>query len=329
MSRVVRFHQTGSAEVLQISDEQVAAPGKNEVQIQVQAIGVNRAEVMFRNGQYLEVPQLPARLGYEAAGLITLIGEGVSEFKVGDAVSTVPAFSQNQYGVYGELVNVPAPAVVKHPAQLSMLEAAATWMQYLTAYGALVEFADTRAGEFVLISAASSSVGVAAIQTANMLGAIPIALTRYSNKREALLQAGAKHVIATEEQDLVLEVNRITHNQGARVVFDPVGGPTINKLAEATAQSGIIFQYGALSIEPTPLPLFPLLAKQLTIRGYTLFEISTNPQRLTRAKEFILKGLDAGKLKPTISKIFPFEKVIEAHQYMESNHQIGKIVLTV
>lgn len=329
MSRVVRFHQTGSAEVLQISDEQVAAPGKNEVQIQVQAIGVNRAEVMFRNGQYLEVPQLPARLGYEAAGLITLIGEGVSEFKVGDAVSTVPAFSQNQYGVYGELVNVPASAVVKHPAQLSMLEAAATWMQYLTAYGALVEFADTRAGEFVLISAASSSVGVAAIQTANMLGAIPIALTRYSNKREALLQAGAKHVIATEEQDLVLEVNRITHNQGARVVFDPVGGPTINKLAEATAQSGIIFQYGALSIEPTPLPLFPLLAKQLTIRGYTLFEISTNPQRLTRAKEFILKGLDAGKLKPTISKIFPFEKVIEAHQYMESNHQIGKIVLTV
>lgn len=329
MSRVVRFHQTGSAEVLQISDEQVAAPGKNEVQIQVQAIGVNRAEVMFRNGQYLEVPQLPARLGYEAAGLITLIGEGVSEFKVGDAVSTVPAFSQNQYGVYGQLVNVPAPAVVKHPAQLSMLEAAATWMQYLTAYGALVEFADTRAGEFVLISAASSSVGVAAIQTANMLGAIPIALTRYSNKREALLQAGAKHVIATEEQDLVLEVNRITHNQGARVVFDPVGGPTINKLAEATAQSGIIFQYGALSIEPTPLPLFPLLAKQLTIRGYTLFEISTNPQRLTRAKEFILKGLDAGKLKPTISKIFPFEKVIEAHQYMESNHQIGKIVLTV
>lgn len=329
MSRVVRFHQTGNAEVLQIGDEQVAAPGKNEVQIQVQAIGVNRAEVMFRNGQYLEVPKLPARLGYEAAGLITLIGEGVSEFKVGDAVSTVPAFSQNQYGVYGELVNVPASAVVKHPAQLSMLEAAAIWMQYMTAYGALVEFSDTQAGEFVLISAASSSVGVAAIQTANMLGAIPIALTRYSNKHEALLQAGAKHVIATEEQDLVLEVNRITHNQGARVVFDPVGGPTIIKLAEATAQSGIIFQYGALSSEPTPLPLFLVLAKQLTIRGYTLFEISTNPQRLARAKTFILKGLNDGKLKPTVAKTFPLENVVEAHQYMESNQQIGKIVLTV
>lgn len=329
MSRVVRFHQTGSAEVLQIGDEQVAAPGKNEVQIQVQAIGVNRADVMFRNGQYLEEPQLPARLGYEAAGLITLIGEGVSEFKVGDVVSTVPAFSQNQYGVYGELVNVPASAVVKHPAHLSMLEAAATWMQYLTAYGALVEFADTQAGEFVLISAASSSVSVAAIQTANMLGATPIALTRYSNKREVLLQAGAMHVIATEEQDLVLEVNRITHNQGARVVFDPVGGPSIIKLAKATAQSGIIFQYGALSSEPTPLPLFPLLERQLTIRGYTLFEISTIPQRLARAKEFILKGLNAGQLKPTVAKIFPLENVVEAHQYMESNQQIGKIVLTV
>ncbi|MDP3211767.1 zinc-dependent alcohol dehydrogenase family protein [Methylotenera sp.] len=329
MSRVVRFHQTGGPEVLQLADEQVAAPGKGEVQIKVHAIGLNRAEVMFRNGQYLEVPQLPARLGYEAAGTIAGVGEDVSEFQIGDAVSTIPAFSQNQYGVYGELANVPAFAVVKHPPSLSWPEASAIWMQYMTAYGALVEFADTKAGEFVLIPAASSSVGIAAIQITIILGAIPIALTRHSNKREALLQAGAKHVIATEEQDLVAEVNRITNNKGARVVFDPVAGPTINKLAEATAQSGIIFQYGALSSEPTPLPLFPVLAKQLTIRGYTLFEISTNPQRLARAKQFIVQGLAEGKLTPTVAKIFPLEQVVEAHRYMESNQQIGKIVLTI
>ncbi|MGQ0442347.1 MAG: zinc-dependent alcohol dehydrogenase family protein [Methylophilaceae bacterium] len=329
MSRIVRFHQTGGPEVLQIADEQVAAPSKGEVQIKVQAIGLNRAEVMFRNGQYLETPQLPARLGYEAAGTVAAVGEGVSEFKVGDAVSTVPAFSQNQYGVYGELVNVPAFAVVKHPPSLSWPEAAAIWMQYMTAYGALVDIADTKAGESVLIPAASSSVGVAAIQIANMIGAIPVALTRHNHMREALLQAGAKHVIATEEQDLVAEVNRITSNKGARVVFDPVGGPTINKLAEAAAQSGIIFQYGALSSEPTPLPLFPVLAKQLTIRGYTLFEISTNPQRLARAKQFIVQGLTEGTLRPTVAKTFPLEQVVDAHRYMESNQQIGKIVLTV
>lgn len=329
MSRVVRFHQVGGPEVLQINEEVVAAPNAGEVQIAVKAIGINRAEVMFRQNQYLENPILPARLGYEAAGTVTAVGAGVSEFKVGDAVSTVPAFSQNDYGMYAELANVPATAVVKHPANLSWTEAAAVWMPYTTAYGALVDIANTQAGDYVLITAASSSVGVAAIQMTNMLGAIPVALTRSSSKREALLKAGAKHVIVTAEQDLVTEVMRITDNKGARVVFDPVGGPTINQLAAATAQRGIIFQYGALSPEPTPLPLFTILAKQITIRGYTLFELSTDPLRLAPAKAFIIKGLSEGKLKPTIAKLFTLAEVVDAHRYMESNQQLGKIVLEV
>ena len=329
MARIVRFHQTGGPEVLQITQERVAAPARGELQIKVHALGLNRAESMFRSGQYLEAPQLPARLGYEAAGTVSAVGEGVGVFSVGDAVSTVPAFSQNQYGVYGELVNVPVNAVVKHPATLSWIEAAAVWMQYLTAYGALVDIADTKPGEYVLIPAASSSVGLAAIQISNQIGAIPVALTRYGNKREALLKAGAKHVVATEEQDLVAEVHRITGGKGARVVFDPVGGLTISKLAEATAQGGIIFLYGALSTEPTPLPLFAAIGKQLTIRGYTLFEISADPQRLKRAKQFIVKGLADGKLKPVVANIFPLDQIVAAHRYMESNQQIGKIVVTV
>ena len=329
MPRIVRFKQTGGPEVLEILEEQVAPPAKGEIQIKVRALGLNRAESMFRSGQYLEAPQLPARLGYEAAGEVAAVGEGVSGFGIGDAVSTVPAFSLNQYGVYGELVNVPAAAVAKHPAALSWVEAAAIWMQYLTAEGALIEIANIKVGDFVLITAASSSVGLAAIEIANLVGATPIALTRYSSKRESLLKAGAKHVIATEEQDLVAETNRITAGKGARVVFDPVGGPTISNLAEATAQGGIIFQYGALSTEATPLPLFTLIGKQLTIRGYTLFEVTSNPQRLEHAKQFVIDGLASGKLKPVIAKTFPLEQIVEAHRYMESNQQIGKIVVTV
>lgn len=329
MARVVRFHQTGGPEVLKIEDEQVPAPAAGEIQIKVHAIGLNRAESMFRSGQYLETPVLPARLGYEAAGTVAAIGAGVSGFSVGDAVSTVPNFSLNQYGIYGELANVPVSAVARHPASLSWTEAAAIWMQYITAYGALVDIADLKAGEFVLIPAASSSVGLAAIEIANLLGAVPVALTRRGDKRAALLGAGAKHVIATEEQDLVAEVNRITGGKGARVVFDPVGGPTLAKLAEATAQGGIIFQYGALSPEPTPLPLFTLLGKQLTVRGYILFEITTDPQRLERAKAFVVQGLASGQLKPVIARTFPLEQIVEAHRYLESNQQIGKIVVTV
>lgn len=329
MPRIVRFHQTGGPEVLQIAEEAVDPPATGEVQIKVHAIGLNRAEVMFRTGQYLEAPQLPARLGYEAAGTVAAVGEGVTGFKPGDAVSTVPAFSQNAYGVYGELVNVPASAVAKHPAALSWTEAAAIWMQYLTAYGALIDIAGLEKDEFVLITAASSSVGIAAIELANLIGAVPIALTRSSGKRDILLKAGARHVIATEEQDLVAEVNRITGNKGARVVFDPVSGPTINKLADATAQGGMIFQYGALSSEPTPLPLFTVIGKQLTIRGYTLFEFTGSPQRLESAKQFIVAALASGKLKPMVAKVFPFEQIVEAHRYMELNQQVGKIVVTV
>jgi NADPH:quinone reductase-like Zn-dependent oxidoreductase len=128
---------------------------------------------------------------------------------------------------------------------------------------------------------------------------------------------------------LIREVQRITSGKGARVAFDPVGGPTIAKLVAALAQRGILFQYGALSPEPTPVPLMDLLAKSLTIRGYILFEVTTDPARLERAKKFVVDGFAAGKLKPVIAKTFTLDQIVEAHRFLESNQQIGKIVVTV
>src|SRR5262249_50605932 len=291
MARIVRFHKTGGPEVLQIENVDAAPRGKGAVQTTVKALGLNRAESMSRSGQYLEAPKLPARLGYEAAGTVAAVGPGVEGFKVGDVVSTIPAFSLNQYGLYGDLANAPVHAVTHHPASLSFVEAAAVWMQSLTAYGALIDIAKLGKGDTVLIPAASSSVGLAAIQIANRVGAVPVALTRGSSKRQALLDAGAAHVVATEEQDLVKEVLGITGGKGARVVFGPVGGPTVNKLVQATARLGIVFLYGALSTEPTPLPLFDVLSKWVTIRGYVLMEITSDPERLQRGKEFVNSGL--------------------------------------
>ena len=144
-----------------------------------------------------------------------------------------------------------------------------------------------------------------------------------------MLKAGAAHVIVTEEQDLVGEVMRITNGKGARVVFDPVGGPTLAKLAKATAQLGVIYLYGALSTEPTPLPLFDILGKWITIRGYVMMEITSDPKRLQRCKEFINAGLADGRLKPIIARTFPLDEIVEAHRYLESNQQFGKVVVTV
>lgn len=329
MSKVVTFNRTGGPEVLEIVDVPVPTPAAGEVQIRVKAIGVNRAEIMYRTGQYVIEPEFPARLGYEAAGVVEAVGENVDGFTRGDAVSVIPSFMFSEYGMYGERVNVPVHAVVKHPENLSFEQAAASWMMYVTAYGALVEYGNLQAGQNVIIRAASSSVGLAAIQIANMLGANPVALTRTSEKREMLIKAGAAAVIATAEQDMVTEINRLTNDQGAHIVFDPVGGPDVAKLMQVMAPQGLFFQYGALDSRDMQVPVFELLGKHITLRGYELFEITTDPEKMARAKSFVTDGLRCGKLKPVIDKTFRFDEIADAHRYMEANGQVGKIVVTV
>jgi NADPH:quinone reductase-like Zn-dependent oxidoreductase len=329
MSRVVRFHRLGGPEVLQIDEIPDQALKEGELRVRVEAIGLNRAEQMFRSGAYLETPNLPATNGYEASATVLELGPGVSGFAVGEPVSVIPAFSLNAYGVYAEVAVVPAYAVVKRPKGLSAVEAAAVWMAYITAYGALIDIAKVGNGDAVVIPAASSSVGLAAIQIVNSVGGVSIATTRTSAKAAQLKAAGAAHVIATEEQDIAEAVNTVTAGKGARVVFDPVGGPGVDKLAQAMSPGGTLFLYGLLSLQPTPFPFGPALLKGLNVRGYTLFEIVGDLSRRKAAIAFITQGLEAGTLKPIIAKTFPFDQIVEAHRYLESNAQFGKIVVTV
>jgi len=329
MPKIVRFYETGAAEVLRIEELPLAEPGEGEVRLAVEAIGLNRAEVMFRQGKYLENPEPPSRLGYEAAGIVDAVGPGASGIRIGDRVSTIPSFSMGTYGVYGESAIVPAYAVAKYPERLSPVEGAAIWMQYLTAFGALVEFGQLQKDACVLITAGSSSVALAAIQIAKSVGALAIVTTRGAGKRSFLMGAGADHVIATDEEELVEKVKAITSGKGVSLVFDPVAGPLLGELADTAAPGATIFEYGALSPSPTTYPLFSALAKGLTVRGYTMFEIVKNPGRLARGKQFIYNGLESGALKPIIDRTFPLESIVEAHRYMESNQQKGKIVVTV
>ena len=297
--------------------------------MRVEAIGLNRAEVMYRQGQYLEAPRFPSRIGYEAAGTVDAVGPGVEGFQIGDRVSTIPSFSMQSYGVYGESAIVPAASVAPYPATLSAVEGAAIWMQYLTAFGALIEYGRLGSDDAVVIPAASSSVGLAAIQISKAAGAVAIATTRGADKKDFLLAAGADHVVVTGEESLVERVNEITSGKGARIFFDPVAGPFVETLAEAAAAGATIFEYGALSAQPTPFPLFRALAKGLTVRGYTLFEIVRNADALRRGKQYVFDGLASGALKPVIDRTFPLAAIAEAHRYMESNRQKGKIVVTV
>lgn len=327
--RVITFERYGAPEVLQYQEVGEQVPSDNEVLIRVKAIGLNRAESMWRHGEYVEPVNLPARLGYESAGIVSAVGANVTHVKPGDAVSTIPSFSLNDYGMYGEEVLAPAHAVVKHLSSLSFEEAVSIWNPYITPYGALIATGLLKATDTVLINAASSSVGVGTIQMVNMMGATSVALTRTREKRQQLLDAGAQYVIATEEQDLVAEVMNITDGQGASIIFDPVGGARFPQLISALTPGGTVFIYGALSTDVTPLPILDVIAKKPIIRGYNLFEITTHPESQKKAVEFISRGLESGALKPLIEKTFKFDEMVQAHHYLEKSQHLGRIVVVV
>jgi NADPH:quinone reductase-like Zn-dependent oxidoreductase len=326
-TRVVRMHGIGGPDVLRLEELPLATPGPQEVRIRVEAIGLNRSEVAFRSGQYPVKAQLPSPLGYEACGVVEAVGSGVTAVVPGDRMCVLPNYALGQYGVYADHAVVPAASLLAPPPGFTSVEAAATWMAYFTAFG-IVQAGRSGLGDYVVITAASSSVGLAAIQIANWLGAEPIALTRGSGKADALRQHGARHVVASTEADVVAEVMRITHGAGARVVFDPVGGPYVDTLARTMAPEGILIIYGGLSGEATPWPHWPAGLKGLSLRGWVASQIWSRPERFATVHELILRGMAHGPLKPVIDRTFHLQEMVEAHRYLESNRQVGKIVVT-
>lgn len=329
MAKTAFLHSVGGPENLVFEDVPTREPGENEVKLRVQAIGLNRAELVYMAGRYFEQPAIPSRIGYEAAGIVEAVGPGVDRGWLGKPIATMPGFSMNRYGVLGEEAIVPLSSLGEYPSRLSPTQAAAIWMQYGTAYGALVMHSRIGAGDFVLITAASSSVGLAAIEICRAEGATAIATTRTSAKREELLSLGAPFVIATEEEDLPARVREITGGRLARVVFDAIGGPIVEQLAQATAPEGTLYEYGVLSMQPTVFPTMAAMGKGLSVRGYTLREVYPFPDRLAAARKYIYDRLEDGRFAPKIAKTFPLERMVEAYRYLASNAQVGKVVITV
>jgi NADPH:quinone reductase-like Zn-dependent oxidoreductase len=327
MPKAIRFNQLGGPEVLHIEDLPDRQPGPSEVLLEVEAVGLNRAESMYYRGIYMEKVEPPSGIGYEALAKVIAVGPEVDPALIGKRFGTIPGFSMGRYPVLAEEAVVPASVLAAVPDSLSAVEGAAVWMQYCTAYGALVPFGKVAAGDFVIITAASSSVGIAAIQIVKAQGGISIATTRTSAKKEKLIALGADHVIVTEEEDLVASVQSITGGKGARIVFDPVGGDYINTLAQATANGGTIFLYGMLSGKPTPFPM-AAFARRIGMFGYTFNELRGTPEWETM-KKYIYDRLADGSFKPEIARTFSFDQTVEAYRYLESNEQIGKVVITL
>jgi NADPH:quinone reductase len=328
MPRIVQFYEPGTPNVLRVEDRPVRKPLAGEVLLAVDAIGLNRAEIAFRQGRYLEIPEkFPAGLGLEAAGTILEAGPGVCGFEVGERVATLPVFSMREYGVYGDVAVVPADALIRYPSRLTAAEAASVWMSGLTAYGGLIYLGKLSEGNFVLITAASSSAGIAAIQIARWTGAKVIAITRTGSKKQRLMETGAHFVIVVGEEDVAGRVMEITSGAGADVLFDAVGGGMVGKLANAAALGAQLILYGTLSTELTVLPLLTALRKCLTVHAYRIFSMRRFPAEREKAERFIFDRLSDGSIRAVVDRTFPLERVADAHRYLESNQHFGKVVL--
>ena len=338
MARIVRFNQTGGPEVLKIYDEPLKQPEAGEVRLKVAAMGLNRAEIMFRDGKYAADPVFPSRIGIEGAGTIDAIGSGVSGFKIGDKVAAIPFLSSDkwgnwtpesvmQYGIYGDSAVVPAYSVAHNPDNISMIEAAAIWCQYLTAWGGVINYAKLASEDIVLITAASSSAALGGLQIAKLTGATVIAATRTAEKKQFLFDAGADHVVVTDDENLTERVMDITDGRGFSMAYDPVGGEFIADLVAAAQSCATIVNYGNLRTESINVPILPMLLKRLDIKFHSLFDTMRLPEERERGMKFVLDNVASGALKVIVDKIFPLDQIVDAHRYMETNAQRGKIVI--
>ncbi|MFF4733531.1 zinc-dependent alcohol dehydrogenase family protein [Streptomyces mirabilis] len=324
-ARTVLFHELGGPDVLTVEEVELPAPGPGQVLVSVEALGLNRAESLFRAGAYYYQPTLPAsRNGYEAAGTVEAVGEGVTVFAPGDPVMAAANFELSAHGVYGDRILLDEGALVPRPAEVDAVTAAAMWVTYSTSYGALVRTAGLGPGDRVLITGASSGVGTAALQVVRRAGAVPILTTRTEAKRRRLLELGAEHVIVTGHEDVVKESRRLTGGQGVDIVFDAIGGPGFRALGDAVVPGGALVVYGWLDRAPTEMPTnWPL-----TVHGYANPDVSRTPEGRRRASHYINSGLADGTLRPVIAEVFDgLEAMPDAHRLMESNTHTGKIVV--
>lgn len=329
MSDIVRYHDLGGPAVLKIEQGDPGQPGPGEVLIAIEAIGLNRSEAAQRAGTYIFNPPRPARLGNEAAGTILAVGPDVHDWQVGDAVCTLPAMQPGNYGTYASATLWPASQLLRRPDYLSPVSAAATWVAFLTAYGGLCEAGGLTAGQHVVITAASGSVGLAAIQIARALGAIPIACTRRSTKREAIEALGAAHVVISEEQEVVEEIRGITDGAGAPLIFDAVAGTFAEAMMRCLTPQGTLIIYGGLSNEPAVFPRHLAIDRNLTMRGYNFFSLAASAERRAMAMAMITEGLESGRLSMPVSATFALGDIVAAHRALEANQHVGKIVVTV
>lgn len=324
---VLYFEELGGPEKLRIGPWPRRPLRPGEVRLRVQAFALNRADLMYLNGEHYTIPDLPTRIGSEAVGTVIEVAPGVTGVALGDRVSTMPFFTPD--GVQGDVAVVPADYLAPADDRLGDAQACSVWMQYLTPYLAFVEVCRLRPGDAVLVTAATSTAGLGAVEIARSLGLSTIATTRSPGKADLLREAGATAVAVAGTDDLGRVIAEATGGRGVDAAFDPIGGRSLADYVDHLAQGAVVLGYGTLSDEQPEIPVAAMCRARAVFHPYSMFNHIDDPRQRRGAVRFISDRITTGELTPRVDRVFPFEEAVEAYRYMQSNQQAGKIVVTV
>ena len=330
----------GGPEVLQVREmDEPPAPGPGEVGIRVRAAGVNFAELLARVGLYEDAPDPPCVVGYEIAGDVEAVGEGVEDFSPGDRI-----LGGTRFGGYAERVTTPADQLVPLPDDWSYEEGAAFPVNYATAFAGLVRYGNVREGERVLLQAAAGGVGIAATQIAKLLGA-EVFGTASASKHEAIRGFGVDHAIDYREEDFRKAVRRIAgEKQPLDLVMDAIGGSSFRKSFSLLRAGGRLVCFGASDVQSgdersrvravrslARMPVFhpiQLMRQSKAVIGLNMLTIWDSKGSLDDYIEPLSEWMAEGRLKPVVAEAFPFERGADAHRFVHERRNVGKVVLT-
>jgi NADPH:quinone reductase-like Zn-dependent oxidoreductase len=341
--RAVVITKHGPPDVLKVEERPDAkAPGAGEVRIAVKAAGINFADTMARTGIYPDAPPLPSVVGYEVAGEIESVGDGVEDFKVGDRV-----MAGTRFGGYAELVTVPATQALPLAEHLSFEQGAAIPVNYGTAWAALMIMGGLREGERVLIHAAAGGVGISATQIAKHAGA-EIFGTASASKHDAIREQGVTHPIDYRNDDFEAEVMKITNGEGVDVIMDAIGPSSFRKDYRLLRQGGRLVMFGISEIQTGEKRNVGAAAKALTsmftatmpwwksasimnenkgVFGLNMLSWWDREGSLDRMTEPLRPLLESGQISPVVAEAFPFDRAPDAHRFIAEGKNIGKVVL--
>lgn len=324
--RHIRASGPGGPEVLALDTTAVPTPGPGDILIRVAAAGVNRPDVLQRAGSYPPPPGASPVLGLEAAGTVAALGEGVTQWAVGDRVTAL-----TPGGAYAEYVTAPASNALPVPDGMDMVTAAAVPETFFTVWTNVFQRGRLQPGEWFLVHGGSSGIGSTAIQLARQFGATVITTAGSDEKCAYCRDLGAHHAINYRTEDWAAKVRELTGKRGVDVILDMVGGDYINQNIRSLAIEGRLVNIAFLQGSKAEVDFTPVMIRRLTLTGSTLRPRTPEQKAAIAAelRERVWPLLAAGTVKVHLHSRFPLAQAAEAHRLMETSAHMGKIVLTV